>query len=116
MRKIGSVDNCQKCGAEYVVKTGSQKFCPECSLSDTARRASKKYYDSTHPLPSQRECAFCGTIFTPKDHRNTLCSDGCRSARKALQQRQHVAANADAIRERKRRWRLDRISEKDDPP
>lgn len=30
-RKLGSTDFCIKCGKEYVVKSGLQKYCPDCA-------------------------------------------------------------------------------------
>ena len=29
-RPLGSVDKCERCGKEYTVESGRQKYCPDC--------------------------------------------------------------------------------------
>ena len=36
-RKIGSTDLCEKCGKEYIVTSGLQKYCPECAKEQKRR-------------------------------------------------------------------------------
>ena len=88
-RKLGSTDNCQKCGEPYIVTAGLQRYCPKCSaeaIADNARRH-KREYQKSHADPAQRKenkkdrkiCAFCGKPFTASTPRIT-CSDECAKA------------------------------------
>lgn len=41
-RRLGSTDKCQRCGKEYIVSGGMQKYCPDCA--EEAVRAPYKYF------------------------------------------------------------------------
>ena len=46
-RKIGSKDVCERCGKEYTVNSGLQRYCPKCApivAKETDRRLSLEYY------------------------------------------------------------------------
>lgn len=30
-RKLGSIDQCENCGKDYIVNSGLQRYCPECA-------------------------------------------------------------------------------------
>lgn len=60
-RKLGSVDACQRCAGEYVVKSGQQRFCEECSAVHAAehdRVTALEYYhakkDVLNPVRNKR--------------------------------------------------------------
>lgn len=38
-RTIGSIDHCQSCGKEYIVKSGNQKYCSDCSAEKISEKA-----------------------------------------------------------------------------
>lgn len=45
-RKIGSEDICEACGKPYIVKSGLQKYCPECAktvVPETVREHKREY-------------------------------------------------------------------------
>lgn len=108
MRKIGAVDKCEKCGKEYIIRAGNQRFCPECSASDIARRASNKYYRKNKVEARERECVSCGRVFLPPDNRSITCSVECREKRRAQLKKECYEKNREAIAERKRQWRKSR--------
>lgn len=89
-RPLGSIDHCAKCGAEYNVESGTQKYCKACAetaVRDNIRRRRRDYnktYDMPHVKP-KRYCVICGKeITTPK---NTItCSAECAKIRKAQRQ------------------------------
>ena len=91
-RKIGSTDHCQRCGAEYTVKSGKQKYCAECAaivLAEHNREVSKKKYHENSLKEKQAEqkrelkrestvCPACGKPFTPNRANQMYCSAECR--------------------------------------
>lgn len=91
-RKIGSIDHCQRCGAEYTVKSGKQKYCAECAaivLAEHNREVSKKKYHENSLKEKQAEqkrelkrestvCPACGKPFTPNRANQMYCSAECR--------------------------------------
>ena len=62
---------CQRCGAEFVYSSGTQKYCPDCA------KARKK--------PEQKPCSVCGQLFSPRTKRQRYCSKNC--AKKAAAKR-----------------------------
>lgn len=90
-RPLGSIDYCTVCGKAYVVKSGRQRYCPECAddaVRQQDRMASKEwnaennFYDRT-PLErsGQKVCVICGKPVLPGTPRIT-CSDECDRLRK----------------------------------
>ena len=91
-RKLGSTDYCQRCGAEYTVKSGKQKYCAECAaivLAEHNREVSKKKYHENSLKEKQAEqkrerkrestvCPACGKPFTPNRANQMYCSAECR--------------------------------------
>lgn len=88
-RPLGSIDICQKCGKEYVVTSGLQKYCADCApeaVRETIRAhkrdMAKVYNREVRPKrrKSMREgltvCAVCGKAFTAKTSTVT-CSPEC---------------------------------------
>lgn len=91
-RKIGSIDYCQRCGAEYTVKSGKQKYCAECAaivLAEHNREVSQQRYHENSLKEKQAEqkrelkrestvCPACGKPFTPNRSNQMYCSAECR--------------------------------------
>lgn len=109
-RKLGSIDLCTRCGGEYVVASGRQKYCPVCSGEAVAQtvRAHKRQYAADHAEQmakyksamsrDRHVCIICGTVFD-SDRPKATCSDACDKIRI---HRQQQAADAKR-RPRKRR-------------
>lgn len=87
-RAIGSIDKCEKCGKDYVVASGRQKYCKECSreaLLEWQRPRKREYNKATNQKEKKKErrreakkiCAYCGREFSANTA-TTLCSDYCR--------------------------------------
>lgn len=93
-RKLGSSDKCERCGKEYVVEAGLQRFCKDCQKPHAIehdRKTSIEFYknnkDDINPQRNTRrrigakQCAWCGKKFQSST-RAVTCSDECK--------RQHV--------------------------
>jgi len=89
-RKLGSVDKCEQCGSDYIVKSGIQKFCPKCQKPHAIehdRIRSIEYYhenktDINHIRNLQRKigfkiCSWCEKEFETTT-RTTTCSEECK--------------------------------------
>ena len=89
-RRLGSIDFCQRCGKEYTVTGGLQKYCPDCSkiaVAETDSRQAREYYhdhrqeiadyrDKVRPV--EKKCVICGKTFAAKGRVNITCSEECR--------------------------------------
>lgn len=54
-RKIGSIDICELCGAEYTVNAGPQKHCPACQIVEAKRQSKEKFIrDYSNPVKRQQ--------------------------------------------------------------
>lgn len=87
-RPLGSIDVCQMCGKEYIVKSGMQKFCPECKRDASLawQRTHKKEYNKRPEVSQDRKarrgerqkiCIYCQLPFWDSSTSN-LCSEYCR--------------------------------------
>ena len=88
-RPLGSIDICENCGKEYVVKSGLQKYCPECSkeqVSKTIRAHKRKYMEENkekaqalkNEIKGKRYvCVICGKEFE-KHTTEVTCSKECK--------------------------------------
>ena len=49
-RPLGSIDKCVRCGAEYVVKSARQKYCPDCAYEGVreADRPMSRAWNQAH--------------------------------------------------------------------
>ena len=95
-RKIGSIDCCERCGAEYVVNSGRQRYCKNCAaeaVAETVRRHKREYmeeYSKAHVAEKEANrsfnkiCVICGKIFddsTPTVTCSEECADALRKKR-----------------------------------
>lgn len=95
-RPLGSIDYCEICGAEYIVKSGLQKYCPNCAEATIKANISahKKSYHTQNKehiqaykkkMKSQgKVCIICGKTF---DSNNSVtCSPECHNELKRIRQ------------------------------
>lgn len=86
-RPLGTIDTCE-CGKEYTVKSGNQRYCPECAKTVVAEniRAHKRRYmaENKERFAAHKKamrsynkvCVVCGIVFDTDTSRVT-CSDEC---------------------------------------
>ena len=95
-RPLGSTDFCQRCGKEYTVTGGRQKFCDECkreALLEWQRERKKKYNQKTKQNEKKKEqralkkkiCKYCLKEYYDSKPTNCCC-DYCRSKQKEINQ------------------------------
>lgn len=90
VRTLGSKDSCQRCGKEYIVEGGLQRYCPECQPIHSAeydRTTSLSFYhekkEELNPVRNSRRqigeiiCPVCQTTFNPGGTAKVTCSDTC---------------------------------------
>lgn len=96
IRPLGSIDKCQRCGMEYIVAGGRQKYCPNCQREASLewQRDHKRGYsqkpDQVTAKQERREsrkkiCVYCLRTFWI-DTPSSFCSDYCRQEQKKYQQ------------------------------
>ena len=117
-RQLGSIDLCQRCGAEYTVESGMQKYCKACSAVATrdsirahkrayaaARRADPEQGEAIRQakriVPQKRVCRRCGKAFEART-RSDYCSDACRMEASREYQRAYADAHAEGKAARRR--------------
>ena len=101
-RPLGSVDICENCGKEYIVKSGLQKYCPDCAENKVREniRAHKREYmaensEKSKELKAQTRgkryiCPICGKEFE-KHTSAATCSAECeRELRRRRQNRADI--------------------------
>lgn len=114
-RHLGDIDNCVVCGKEYVVCSGSQKYCTDCApeaVREIDREQSIRwnrendYYAKREETPRSgvKVCVVCGREMSPGTNTVT-CSPECAAAR-----RKEIQHRADA----KRRGRSKEKSEQNE--
>lgn len=106
-RKLGSTDFCAACGKPYTVKSGLQKYCPECAQTQitSKSRARKRAYNAQHRdiltayrkemMDGLRVCVVCGNPFN-STLPTVTCSPECQK-----EQRRRRQAAADKKRRTK---------------
>jgi len=96
-RKIGSTDICQRCGAEYIVEGGMQRYCKACAptavrenvlkqkrryaAENAGRVAPKKAANRSY----NKVCTICGKVFDA-DTPTVTCSPACAEKLRYLRQ------------------------------
>lgn len=113
-RPLGSTDKCARCGKEYIVFGGKQKYCPACKESATAeaireqRRAAmtEKRNDAVagsiirerkRVVPKDKICKYCKKTFSCIGN-GEYCSEECRIAAKKEYLKEYDKARAEQKR------------------
>ena len=99
-RRIGSIDQCEKCGEPYTVDGGGQRYCKKCApdaIREKDRQQGLEWYyrnfDSYNPHRNEvrrkktRTCIVCGKDFDPKGAPRKTCSKECSKERTKQLQR-----------------------------
>lgn len=94
-RHLGSIDSCVRCGKEYIVKSGQQRYCSECSkeavMEIDKEQGLEWYYKnaaSYNPVRKERRrkkteiCVVCGREFASQGTSRKICSEECHKIRK----------------------------------
>lgn len=105
-RLLGSIDHCEICGKEYIVKSSRQRYCLGCAdeaVKAVDRNQSLKYYvnakSTDNPIRNERRrvkgkiCVVCGKEFPCDGTSRNTCSPEC-----AKKQQQGWQRNADKKR------------------
>lgn len=97
-RKLGSTDICERCGAEYIVEGGLQRYCKSCAPTAIRENVleSKRQYaaDNAERFALRKAenrcynkvCTVCGKVFdadTPTVTCSPECADKLRYIRQA---------------------------------
>ncbi len=89
-RPLGSIDHCENCGKEYVVKSARQRYCPTCAetvVYENVKRQKRAYFEQNKERLSQHKeemrkdgyvCVICGKIFD-KSSTTVTCSPECEA-------------------------------------
>lgn len=97
VRPLGSIDICQNCGKEYIVKSGRQIYCPDCADAVVREKvnAHKRQYmqenkEKFAPYKAEMRsngwvCIVCGKVFD-KDTSTVTCSEECAKKLKKINQ------------------------------
>lgn len=119
-RPLGSIDYCQKCGAEYVVNSGKQKYCPECAaeaVRENIRKHNREYNRKNKDHLKENKvkmkadgyvCVICGKPFDKKSTTVT-CSPECA---KELKRRRQAESD---LKRGKRKTPLDQVKKSTKP-
>ena len=95
-RHIGDVDRCARCGAEYMVQSGAQKYCKLCAKlveKENDHRQAVEYYHNRGGKEKSIEnakkikenttvCPVCGKLFTALKKNPVYCSRECAEVAK----------------------------------
>ncbi|NSI88098.1 hypothetical protein G5A65_01195 [[Clostridium] scindens] len=97
---MGGTDICKRCGKEYIVRSGTQRYCEECSkiaIMEIDRNQGLEWYrqnaDTYNPIRYERrkirmrKCAICGQEFDPCGTALKVCSPECDMIRRREWQR-----------------------------
>lgn len=68
--RIHTVDQCSKCGDDFMVMNGQQKMCPECAKNPKGYKTS---------LGDPIDCIICGTTFPKHAPNAQTCRKRCAS-------------------------------------
>ena len=82
-RKLGSTDQCARCGKDYIVTASLQRYCKECApvhLREVVLPG-KRIYAAQRSASRDRKtisaCVICGKAFDTSIHQYTTCSPEC---------------------------------------
>ena len=82
-RKLGSTDQCARCGKDYIVTAGLQRYCKECAPVHLREVVlpDKRIYAAQRSASRDRKtisaCVICGKAFDTSIHQYTTCSPEC---------------------------------------
>lgn len=93
-RHLGDTDVCERCGQPYTIRSGLQKYCPDCqrqallenqrerkkSQSNRRKRSERKKQAKE---TRQKVCVYCGRVYNDSSSSNA-CSQECRDSWKRL--------------------------------
>lgn len=93
-RPLGSTDKCQRCGKEYIVKSGRAKYCDACKRAAALewqrehkpaynKRTNQQAKKSKRRAQQEKECVYCLRKFKSSVPTN-VCSDYCRTEHKKI--------------------------------
>lgn len=96
MRPLGSTDKCERCGKEYIVEGGRQKYCPDCQRDASlewqrkhkigyAKKAEVKNKKQEKRDNQMKVCRYCQRPFRT-DSSTIYCSEYCRNEQKKYNQ------------------------------
>lgn len=128
-RPLGSLDKCDICGKEYIVKSGRQKYCSDaCQRKGVLewQREHKKGYSKAsgqdakkieRRRQAQKVCVYCLRTFST-DKSENVCSNYCRSEQKKFLQciadlNRGYNRDFKKYEERRRKYRDDVIEKSD---
>jgi len=90
-RKLGSIDKCEICGKEYIVKSGRSKYCDDCKrkadLDYKIKHNSENRENNKNKLNEEKiiyrskrikVCKYCLKEF-PVTGNNSYCSEYCKN-------------------------------------
>lgn len=78
-RKIGSTDLCVVCGVEYVVKSGMQKYCPTCQITETKKCWQESFIRQYHGNPVRRQEMLDNSIKWAKNNQERVKNNSHRN-------------------------------------
>lgn len=96
VRPLGSIDKCQRCGNEYTVESGRQKYCPACQKDAILewQRIHKIGYNKKTNIKNKKQekrnaqlkaCLYCQRAFR-SDTASAYCSEYCKKEQAKLSQ------------------------------
>ena len=88
-RRKNQIYKCQRCGGDYILNSGNQRYCKECApyaMVENKQEKSMQYREQHREeinakkrvTPVEIKCEVCGKSFTVTNKRQRVCSDGCR--------------------------------------
>ena len=112
VRPLGSVDQCARCGKDYIVNGGLQRYCPECApiAFKEVDNAQSRAWNAANPdairRSKQREkekpkelcyivCPICGKTFGRTYKHRKYCSSDCQKAGAREHDRQRRAKKSE---------------------
>lgn len=96
-RKLGSTDLCTRCGKEYIVNSGLQRYCKDCApialaekmapikRAHAAKQRQAEGFDKHSRQVNGTICVVCGKPFTATKSTNT-CSPECAKRQRSIRQ------------------------------
>lgn len=103
-RSIGDTDQCERCGGDYTVESGTQRFCPDCQPIHAAehdRKTGLEFYhqhaERINPPRYERRkigsgiCPICGEPVGLPEGRKICAKEECQTEYRRRYQREYAA-------------------------